>query len=298
MTIEFNCPKCGALIAFDSQHSGRRARCLSCGQKFVIPAESFQKPEKVAPEPEPKGEPIPGFARAAFADTWKLLVHPKNVTPLAFVVAIVSFRFFLAQGVCCMNHISAIIIWGWLFGFYLNIIHQTAYDEDLLPEICLGTSVTFLWYVFQPFWSFCYTLILVEIPFFIAMSLTHRYGITFTNFGSAIGPLHLLVQFPFILGLFLFPAAILTTAVGKDYALLRPDYLLAPVFQAFFAYVAIVLMLAAACFLQMHASQYTGADPITTTLHLALNLLVQVIAIFAMRAIGLFYRHYRCYFKW
>ena len=298
MTIEFNCPNCGALIAFDSRHAGRRARCLTCGQKFIIPAESFQKPEKIAPEPEPKGEPTPGFARATFADTCKLFVHPRNVTPLAFVVAIVSFRFFLDQGVCCMNYISAIIIWGWLFGFYLNIIYQTAFDEDLLPEIYLGTSVTFLYYVFQPFWVFFFTLALVEIPFFICLWLTHGYGITLRNFGSAVSPLHLLVQFFFILGLFPFPAAILTTAVGKDSALLRPDYLLAPVIRAFFPYVTIVLMLAAACFLQLHAPQYTGANPITTSLHLALNLLVQVIAISAMRAIGLFFRHYGCYFKW
>ena len=298
MTIEFNCPNCGALIAFDSQHAGRRARCLTCGQKFIIPAESFQKPEKIAPEPEPQGEPTPGFARAAFADTWKLFVHPKNVTSLAFVVAIVSFRFFLAQGICCMNYISAIIIWGWLFGFYLNIIYQTAFDEDLLPEIYLGTSVTFLYYVFQPFWVFFYTLALVEIPFFICLWLTQGYGITLTNFGSAISPLHLLVQFFFILGLFLFPAAILTTAVGKDIALLRPGYLLTPVMRAFFPYVSIVLMLAAVCFLQVHAPQYTSADPLTTSLHLALKLLVQVIAILAMRAIGLFFRHYSCYFKW
>jgi hypothetical protein len=107
-----------------------------------------------------------------------------------------------------------------------------------------------------------------------------------------------LVQLPFILGLFLFPAAILTTSVGKDYALLRPDYLLAPVAHALSSYVVIVLLLVATCFLQMHTTQYTGAKPVTTTLHLAMNLLVQVIAIFAMRAIGLFYRHYGCYFRW
>jgi len=28
MTIEFNCPNCGALMAFDRRHRGRRARCL------------------------------------------------------------------------------------------------------------------------------------------------------------------------------------------------------------------------------------------------------------------------------
>jgi hypothetical protein len=31
---------------------------------------------------------------------------------------------------------------------------------------------------------------------------------------------------------------------------------------------------------------------------LSVNLLVQLLAIFSMRSIGLFYRHYICYFKW
>ncbi|MHC4682343.1 MAG: hypothetical protein ACYTEK_27090 [Planctomycetota bacterium] len=33
-------------------------------------------------------------------------------------------------------------------------------------------------------------------------------------------------------------------------------------------------------------------------LHLFANLAVQVTAIIAMRSIGLFYRHYSCYFPW
>ena len=150
----------------------------------------------------------------------------------------------------------------------------------------------------QPLLTFCYTLALVELPFFITLSLAQDSGITLTNFGSAISPLHLLLQFFFILGLFVFPAAILTTSVGKDLAMLRPDCLLAPILRAFGPYVYLVLLLAAACFIQFHAKQYEGAQVLITMLHLALNLLVQVFAIFAMRAIGLFYRHYGCYFRW
>ena len=297
MTIEFNCPNCGALIAFDRRHSGRRARCLTCGQKIIIPAESFQKAQKVTPESEPEEGPVPGFYRAALVETWKLLAHPQNVTTLTFVVAVVCFWFFLARA-WCLGQIATVVIWGWLFGFYLNVIFQTAYDEDLLPAIYLGTSTSFLWHLVKPFVTFGYTLFLVQLPFFITLSLVQDSGITLTNFGSAISPLHLLLQFFSILGLFVFPAAILTTAVGRDITLLRPDYLLAPVCRAFVPYVMIVLLLAAACFLQMQSPQYTGANPLMTTLHLALNLAVQLIAIFAMRAIGLFYRHYACYFKW
>jgi hypothetical protein len=50
--------------------------------------------------------------------------------------------------------------------------------------------------------------------------------------------------------------------------------------------------------LEWRTTQYTWADTATTTKDLALNLAVQVAAIFAMRSIGLLYRHYACYFKW
>jgi len=37
---------------------------------------------------------------------------------------------------------------------------------------------------------------------------------------------------------------------------------------------------------------------VVTAVHLAGNLLVQLLALFSMRSIGLLYRHYGCYFKW
>ncbi len=298
MTVEFNCPKCGALIAFDSRHAGRHARCLTCGQKFIIPARSFEKPEKVAPEPEGPKEAVPGFYRAVFVDSFKLFTDRGNVTTLVFVAAVVCFRFFLHGGACCLNHVTTIVAWGWLFGFYLNVIYQTAFDEDALPAIYLGDSLTFLWYVIAPLLTFALTLAFVELPFFVALWLLQGTGVTLTNFGSAIGPFHLLVQLFFVFGLFLFPSAILATGVGRDIALLRPDYLLAPILGAFGPYVTSFALLAAASFLQIQAEQYTGTMSLTALLHLGLNLLVQVVAIVAMRAVGLFYRHYACFFKW
>jgi len=306
MTVEFNCPHCGALIAFDSRHAGKRAKCLQCDRKFLIPAHSFEKARKVAPEPKPKEDPIPGFYRAVFLGSRKTFLHPQSVTPLAFVIAVVCFRFFLA-GACCLNYVASFLIWGWLFGFYLNLIHQTAQDEEALPEIELGTSITFLWYVLQPMFVFAYTLFLVELPFIITLSLAQRHGITYGQVWSGHTPLHLLLQVFQLGGLFLFPAAILTLAVGQDFALLRPDYLLAPIFRAFFPYLTVVLLLIATCLLEMHTIQYTGKSPTfdaphlsptDAAQHLSVNLLVQVLAILSMRAIGLLYRHYGGYFKW
>jgi hypothetical protein len=197
-----------------------------------------------------------------------------------------------------VNYLSAVVIWGWLFGFYLNVIYRTAIDDDVLPEIYLGTSITFVWHIIEPFFIFFYTLFLVEFPFILALSVARHHGVTLENLWSGHSQLHTLLHGLLAGGLFLFPAAILTTAVGKDLTLLRPDYLLIPMARAFVPYVTAVSLLAATCLLQTQAVQYTAAGTITTVMHLSLNLAVQVLALIAMRAIGLFYRHYGCYFKW
>jgi hypothetical protein len=296
MTIRFNCPNCDSLIAFADKHCGKRARCLKCGQLFIIPFKDDEKPQKVKPKIE-KGEPLAGFYRAVFIDSWKLFVDSANVASLVFVVAVVCFKFFLSEAFC-LGYISFIIVWGWLLGFYLNIIYETAFEIDNLPEIYLGTSITFLWYVIQPFLTFFFTMAVAQLPFFITMSLLQDKGITPVNMWAGHTGYYLLLQVFFIFGLFLFPMAILTMAVGKDIFLLRPDYFLIPVFKAFIPYIIVVILLSAFAILEMHTTQYAGAGLGATARDLALNLAVQVVAIIAMRSIGLFYRHYYCHFCW
>ncbi|MBA7639498.1 hypothetical protein ES703_47156 [subsurface metagenome] len=157
MTIQFNCPNCNAVIAFDDKHCGKRARCTTCGQLFIIPSKDNEKPKKVEP-PKEKGRPIPGFYRAVFVNNWKLFIKPENATSLVFIVAAVCFKFFLGERICGMNYISYIVVWGWLLGFYLNIIYETAFGIDKLPEIYLGTFVTFFWYIVKPFFLFFCTM--------------------------------------------------------------------------------------------------------------------------------------------
>ncbi|MHC4189755.1 MAG: zinc ribbon domain-containing protein [Planctomycetota bacterium] len=293
MTIQFNCPNCNAVIAFDDKHCGKRARCTTCGQLFIIPSKDNEKPKKVE-LPKEKGQLIPGFYRAVFVDNWKLFLDSENVTSLVFVVAVICFKFFSSRS-CCCGFVTHYVVWGWLLGFYLNIIYETAFEIDKLPEIYLGTSITFLWYVIKPFFLFSVTMAVAQLPFIIALILLKDEGMTIENIWQAeFGLLHVL----FILGLFLFPIAILTTAVGKDITMFRPDYLLRPVFKAFIPYLVTVVLLIAAALLETQTTQYTHAGLLTTAGHLALNLAVQVIAIIAMRSIGLFYRHYSCHLAW
>lgn len=297
MTIRFYCPSCDALIAFDSKHCGKRARCLTCGQVLIIPSEDNQTPQKIEPEPEIT-EPLPGFYRAVLLDSWKLFTNPENTTPLAFVAAVVCFKFFLAHQVCCMNYISFVVVWGWLLGLYLNIIYETAFGIDKLPKIYLGTSITFLRYVIKPFLIFFFTMFVVQLPFVIALVLLKNKGLTYENMWQVKAGLNLLLQILFVIGLFLFPMAILTTAVGRDFTLLRPDCLFTTIFRAFKPYLVVVVLLLAACVLEMQTNQYDRSAPAATAGWLILNLAVQVLAIIAMRSIGLFYRHYSCHLPW
>jgi len=298
MTIKFNCPNCDALIAFDDKHIGKHARCLTCGQIFIIPARENQTPQKIEPQIE-KGRPLPGFYRAVFVESWKLFIDPENATSLVFVIAVVCFKFFLAPAICCCGHITYFIVWGWLFGFYLNIIYETAFGIDKLPEIYLGTSITFLWYVIKPFLIFFSTMVAVQLPFIIALRLLHDKGLTYVNMWQTGIGLHSLLQILFILGLFVFPIAVLTVAVGRDITLLRPGYLFKPICSAFIPYLVVVVLLVAFGVLEMQTSQYDAQmSPPIITGRLTFNLVTQVIAVIAMRSIGLFYRHYNCHLPW
>lgn len=201
MTIQFSCPHCDALIAFNEKHCGKRARCLTCGQLFIIPSEDHEKPQKVILKVE-RGRPLPGFYRVLFIDNWKLFIDPNNTTSLVFVITVVCFKFFLGAGMCYMNYISSVVVWGWLLGFYMNIIYETAYEIDKLPEIYLGTSVTFIWYIVKPFWIFFCTIAVLQLPFIIALGLLQGKGLTTENMWQmGIGP-QMLLQALFILGLF------------------------------------------------------------------------------------------------
>lgn len=299
MSIQFNCPVCKSLIAFPEKHAGKVARCLTCGQRLTIPAHSGQVPAKVKP-PKEVESPLPGFYHAVFIDSWRVFLSRNSITQLAFVVAAVCFKFF-SSGACCIAHIAYFAAWGYLFGFYLQIVCETAAGIDELPEIEVGTTLTFVWEIFRPFLIFIFTLFIVELPFFVAFNFFAEDGATIESIWKTPSAANVFLCILFSAGLFMFPMAILTVAVVNSLVdLLRFDLLLIPVFRAFLPYMVVVGLLAAACCIEANTSQYqpVGREPLLTiAAKLAVNLAVQIVAIVAMRATGLYYRHYACYFR-
>jgi len=271
MTIRFNCPNCDELIAFADKYIGKQARCTSCGQRFIIPSEDNEKPKKVEP-PAENFEPEPGFYRAVVIDSWKLFARPQNATGLVFVIAAVCFKFFTGHTdysftimdtfrvLAPIGLVVTLSAWGCLFWYYMEIICTTANDTDELPDVYMGGLFGYIWNVIK--------------------SLT-----------------------VFAIGLFaVLPMAILTFSAGGDVLMVfRPDYLYKPVAKAFWPYLLTAGLFVLACELQLRTIGYgrlIGSDILVIGLHLLANLAVQALVIVSMRSMGLFYRHYSCYFPW
>ncbi len=302
MTIKFYCPNCDALIAFDSKHAGKRAHCTTCGQAFIIPAKDNEIPKKIKP-PSEIVEPIPGFYRAVFVDTWKIFAIPKKITPLVFVAAVVCFKFFLGHLdytietpgfniIIPVGWASKIIVWGCLFWYYTEIINATAFDADELPEAYMGGLFGFVWLVIKSVYLFALTLVVVEMPCIVTIMVLRKIGVD----------LPLLVYILATAGLFAFPMAILTIAIGKDPTMLfRPDYILRPIARAFCPYFIVASLIILAAFLQLKTLEFGDLPRVTASiagLHLFTNIAVQFLILIAIRSIGLFHRHYSCYLPW
>jgi ribosomal protein S27E len=302
MTIRFNCPGCNELIAFADKHSGKRAHCMNCGQRFIIPSTDGKRLKKIKP-PKEKTEPLPGFYRAVFADSRQLFTKEENITGLVFIATAVCLKFFTAGMNYTMTipgwaytvdlpipvgHVLHVAAWGFLFWYYMEIIYSTAFEQEKLPDVIVGGFSGLFWRIAKSVYTFIIMLLVVELPYLVAALIA--------SWMDAEWPV-LLYALMFA-GLFLFPVAILTAAVGQDLMMLRPDYLLIPIFRAFKPYLVTVVLLGAAAVLQMQANQYSGRSAAVDTGHLLLNLAVQVIALVAMRSIGLFFRHYSCLLPW
>lgn len=306
MSIEFNCPKCRALIAFADKHAGKRAKCVACEHRFVIPEASFQKPSRTS-QPKVETQPaiaLPGFYRAALIQSWGVLFRWDTLVGLVLISAAVSFKFFVAhvdysfvlQDTLSINLpfglIVRVLCWGILFWYYLESIILGALDVDSLPDVEIDGTGDFFRKAVGSVFAFMMALLFCMLPTILYLLFSGR--------GHSPGIANGLAN----LGLFFLPMCILAMAVNQDTQVLRRiDILFTPVTKAFFPYLTCVLMVMGVWFLQMkmpNAGDPALADASRSlkALYLSMHLGIQVLALVAMRSLGLYYRHYQCFFKW
>lgn len=306
MTIEFNCSRCKALIAFADQHGGRGARCTHCGQHLIIPKESFATPQGIAEEEPDWGEPLSGFYRAAFANGWGLFLRPGNVVPLVFIATLVCFKFFIAHVDYSFSIAGRFnvylpigllvrgICWGCLFWYYLEIINDAVLSDDTreLPEIEIEGYSEFFGNALRSLWVIAMALVICLLPAIVAGGLSGEESSTL--FSQALTNA----------GLFVLPMLVLAVAVNRNSSLLfRIDMMVAPLFKTFLPYLSVALLLMIVAQLQFRAKHYGDSDIIDADIlvkasWLLAQLGLQILAIIGARALGLLHRHYQCYFRW
>ena len=98
--------------------------------------------------------------------------------------------------------------------------------------------------------------------------------------------------------------SILTIAAGREmWMVFHPSMMVLPIFKAFGQYLTAALLTATAILAQFTAIHYTlggfqemiGKGPLVAIVGLIVCIATRMLSIIAMRSIGLFAQHYRCY---
>lgn len=299
MSIICRCPHCQNLCAFKDEHVGRRATCGKCQNKFIVP-EQNQTPEKVAAD---AGKPVEGFYTSVFIYNWNVFLRPENAPSLVFLIAMVFFQYFAGWSDTSFSlpgfavnlpvgWITMILTWGSLFWYYIETVHQMTVGEESLPELDLGSGFSFIWTVIRSIYFFMVSLVLAELPFVLAGTLMEQAGLTFPGMHIALS----------LAGLYLFPMVLLTLSSADNFLwVFRIDALVIPIVRAPAAYTLTSLM-ACSAVIGLYGMMLWGMslkdNGEVPWYYLFVSVTLQVYMIFAMRTVGLFYRHYRCWFKW
>ena len=266
---------------------------MVCQQLFIIPSADGGEAQKVILDPRPE-YPLPGFYEAVFIKSWRMFTDRADAAGLVFVLAAVCFRFFIGHAACLIGLVTQVTALGCLFWYYMEIIESTAFDEDVLPESYIGGLSGLIYKIIKSICIFLIVLIIIELPFFIIAELLKKAGLQWPVLQHGI----------VLVGLFLFPMAILTVAVGKDIIMIfEVTKFFKPIIRALAPYMTVAALAVTAAVIQYSTPGYgrlakDEASLVVIGLCLAVNIIGVMIAIIAMRGIGLFYRHYSCFLEW
>ncbi len=300
MAISFKCPGCGNFCAFAEKYANRRATCLNCGRKLVIPAGDGQEAVLVK---ENNRQILPGFYKNVLTGWIHTFLHIQSLAGVVAVSAAVFFMFFFSnldfsftlpgfRVQLPIGLIMVIFIKGSLYWYYMEIISAAADGEDVLVEPDIGSGFEFIFNVIKSIYFFVVALILAELPFWILIALLEakNINITIVNHGLVL------------IGLFIFPIVILMIITARElWMVFRVDQWLKPIIKAPCAYLFSSSLLVIGWSLSFYTKEYyqiENDDKLIIALWLCANLGNQFLIIIAMRAIGLFFLHYNRYMDW
>jgi hypothetical protein len=276
---------------------------MTCSKKFLIPEYDGGEPVIEVIE----DGPLPGYYRRALIESWKVFLNLENAPILIFFGVMVSleylvgftdfsmalpgFRLQLPLGI-----ITVVIVRGCLFWYYFEIVAAAAFAIDELPEIDLDFGFAFIWNIFKSTYLFIVAFLITQVPYAVIATIIEE---------SLQIKLPYTVKVPMLIaGFFLFPMAILTIAAGRElWMVFDPRLMIKPIFKAFPQYMTMAVLTVGAILAQWTMLHYTMGGfqemskkgPVVAILMLGACIVTRMLNIIAMRSIGLFAQHYRCY---
>jgi len=189
--------------------------------------------------------------------------------------------------------IGSALVMGYLCAFYMSTVVETAAGEDDLPSVSISN---WLDDAIMPLFRFIGTWVLVLLPFLILTWLDLRLPPLALGAVAAIGA-------------FFWPGVVLAVSIGGGFAGLWPHVIIRTALAAPLAYLAVWGVILIAAFITMLPVLTPFIGPIRTFMASAparsgifLFLLNQILSVYAMivamRAIGLFYRHFKHKLPW
>ncbi len=295
MSISCECPKCGRVCGFKDDCAGRRARCLHCNTRFIIPHNDNEPPVEL-PDVEPEG-PLPGFYQAVFKDSWKIFTQPESITGIVLCIALTCFHFVIGDkdysfdvpGLRIQGQIGwviTVITAGYLLWYFIEIINITAIDCDFLPEIDVGDGFAFAWAAVKSIYFFVAAFAIAAVPAAIILNLLTVIGISFAWLDGAI----------VIAAMLMVPMILSMLACGiAPWMLFRYDRIVMIIIKTYRPYLttsAVTLVSFLLIFLTVGYFAGESRDNPPRAIMITARLLAVFVTIFAMRTIGLYVRHY------
>lgn len=198
-----------------------------------------------------------------------------------------------------------LLLTGLLFAYYFEIVGETCRGEDELPSFGGGSG--FLDDVVFPFFKYVATYAWVLLPAIAWwISLIYRGRVEMLVIPTEAVDIWILGGLV-LLGVFLWPMTALSVAInGFTLDVVRYDLQLITIARAPLGYLAIwlllvaanAIMVASALALQLAAAVLGGGLALAMGAILLTAIAAAYATVVSMRAIGLFYRHYKDRFAW
>jgi hypothetical protein len=299
MAIRYTCP-CRAEIRLPTSAVGRRARCKQCGVVFTVPAPvAGQEPALAGHTPEPELTPaIPDLTdnheRSFWSDlAWSfvLFLDPQNMATCIGLMVMMVFA-----AIASILPIAGLFVGTlttlFLLAFFLNVILEVASGEEELPNLWIDSW----WDLIPPLFQFLGSWVYVGLPAIASLWITWQV-IGEPDWSLAYGLT--------LVGMVFWPAVILAVVIGGGFQGLWPHTIVRTALAEPLAYLvvcAVVLIVPGFdALLDLDVVQ-AALGELSFSATLAVTVFVGLIdlcvVIIAMRAIGLYYRHFKHRFPW